>query len=52
MRVERAKRLLAGTDLTLDAVGAAVRFASHHEFSSAVRRQTGTMPRALRTASG
>ncbi len=47
-RVERAKALLAGTDLTIAEVARAVGFANHSHLSSHVRRLLGVSPGALR----
>lgn len=47
-RVERAKALLAGTDLNLAEVARAVGFANHSHLSSHVRRLLGVSPGALR----
>ena len=47
-RVERAKALLANTDLTVFEVARAVGFANHSHLSSHVRRLLGVSPGALR----
>ena len=47
-RVERAKALLAHTDLTVFEVARAVGFANHSHLSSHVRRHLGVSPGALR----
>lgn len=47
-RVERAKALLANTDLTLAEVARAVGFAHHSHLTSHVRRRLGVSPGALR----
>ena len=47
-RVERAKALLASTDLTVFEVAKAVGFANHSHLSSHVRRLLGVSPGALR----
>ena len=47
-RVERAKALLANTDLTIAEVAKAVGFANHSHLSSHVRRLLGVSPGALR----
>ena len=47
-RVERAKALLANTDLTIAEVARAVGFANHSHLSSHVRRRLGVSPGALR----
>ncbi len=47
-RVERAKALLANTDLTVFEVAKAVGFANHSHLSSHVRRLLGVSPGALR----
>ncbi len=47
-RVERAKALLANTDLTVFEVARAVGFANHSHLSSHVRRHLGVSPGALR----
>ncbi len=47
-RVERAKELLAATDLTIAEVARAVGFANHSHLSSHVRRLLGVSPGALR----
>ena len=47
-RVERAKSLLANTDLTLAEIARAVGFAHHSHLTSHVRRLAGVSPGALR----
>ena len=47
-RVERAKALLANTDLNLAEIARAVGFANHSHLSSHVRRLLGVSPGALR----
>ena len=47
-RVERAKALLANTDLTLAEIARAVGFAHHSHLTSHVRRLLGVSPGALR----
>jgi AraC family transcriptional regulator len=49
-RVERAKTLLAGTDLTVSEVAQAVGFANHSHLASHFGRMLGVSPKALRQA--
>jgi AraC family transcriptional regulator len=51
LRVERARRLLAETDLTLADVGARVGYESQSHFTKVFREATGLTPRAFREAS-
>jgi AraC family transcriptional regulator len=50
LRVERARRLLAETDLTLSEVGARVGYESQSHFTKVFREATGLTPRAFREA--
>nr|MBA3528025.1 helix-turn-helix transcriptional regulator [Propionibacteriaceae bacterium] len=47
-RVERAKALLADTDLTISEIAQAVGFADHNHLSSHIKRVLGVSPGALR----
>jgi AraC family transcriptional regulator len=51
LRVERARRLLAETDLPLAEVGARVGYESQSHFTKVFREATGLTPRAFREAS-
>jgi AraC-like DNA-binding protein len=51
LRIERARRLLAETDLTLAEVGARVGYESQSHFTKVFREATGLTPRAFREAS-
>ncbi len=48
MRVEKARQLLADTNLTVNEIADAVGFPTHSAFSSYFKRRTGTSPRAFR----
>jgi AraC family transcriptional regulator len=50
LRIERARRLLAETDLSIVEVGAAVGYASQSHFTRVFREATGLTPRAFRNA--
>jgi len=50
LRVERARRLLAETDLSITEVGARVGYASQSHFTKVFREATGLTPRAFRAA--
>lgn len=50
LRVERARRLLAESDLLIVEVGAAVGYASQSHFTKVFREATGLTPRAFRQA--
>lgn len=50
LRVERAKQLLAETDLSISELSARVGYASPSHFSKAFRQATGMTPRAFRAA--
>ena len=50
LRVERARRLLAESDLSIVEVGAAVGYASQSHFTKVFREATGLTPRAFRQA--
>ncbi|MBL8189413.1 MAG: helix-turn-helix domain-containing protein [Acidobacteria bacterium] len=50
LRVERARRLLAESDLSIVEVGAAVGYASQSHFTKVFREATGMTPRAFRQA--
>lgn len=50
LRVRRAQRLLAETDLSITEVGAQVGYASSSHFTKAFRQATGLAPRAFRAA--
>lgn len=48
IRIEKAKVLLAQTDLSISEIGFEVGFNSHTRFGSAFRKKTGATPRAYR----
>jgi AraC family transcriptional regulator len=50
LRIERARRLLAETDLPIIEVGARVGYASQSHFTKVFREATGITPRAFRNA--
>jgi AraC family transcriptional regulator len=50
LRAERARQLLADTDLSVTEVGARVGYASSSHFAKAFRQSTGLSPRAYRNA--
>ncbi len=50
MRIERARRLLAETDLPISDVGAQVGYSSQSHFTKVFREATGMTPRAFRLA--
>lgn len=50
LRISRAQRLLAETDLSVTEIGARVGYASSSHFSKAFRQATGLAPRAFRAA--
>jgi AraC-like DNA-binding protein len=50
LRVERARRLLVETDLSITEVGARVGYASQSHFTKLFREATGLTPRAFRAA--
>ncbi len=50
LRIERARRLLAETDLPITEVGAQVGYASQSHFTKIFREATGLTPRAFRSA--
>jgi AraC family transcriptional regulator len=50
LRIERARRLLAETDLPIIEVGAQVGYASQSHFTKVFREATGITPRAFRNA--
>ncbi len=50
LRIERARRLLADSDLSIVEVGAAVGYASQSHFTKVFREATGMTPRAFRQA--
>jgi AraC family transcriptional regulator len=50
LRLERARRLLAETDLSITEVGARVGYASQSHFTKVFREATGWTPRAFRQA--
>jgi len=50
LRVDRARRLLAETDLSITEIGARVGYASQSHFTKVFREATGLTPRAFRTA--
>ncbi len=50
LRVERARRLLAETDLTIVEIGAEVGYGSQSHFTKIFREATGLTPRAFRDA--
>ena len=50
LRVERARRLLAETDLSITEVGARVGYGSQSHFTKVFREATGLTPRAFREA--
>ncbi len=50
LRVERARRLLAESDLSIVEVGAAVGYASQSHFTKIFREATGLTPRSFRQA--
>lgn len=50
LRAERARRLLAETDLTITEVAARVGYSSSSHFTKAFRQATGLTPRAFRAA--
>lgn len=50
VRIERARRLLAESDLAIVEVGATVGYASQSHFTKVFREATGMTPRAFRTA--
>ncbi len=50
LRIERARRLLAESDLSIVEVGAAVGYASQSHFTKVFREATGMTPRAFRQA--
>ena len=50
LRVERARRLLAETDLALSEVGARVGYSSQSHFTRVFREATGLTPKAFRAA--
>lgn len=50
LRVERARRLLAETDLSLSEVGARVGYPSQSHFTRVFRQATGLTPKAFRAA--
>ena len=50
LRVERARRLLAETDLPVGEVGARVGYESQSHFTKIFREATGLTPRAFRAA--
>lgn len=50
LRVERARRLLAESDLSIVEIGAAVGYASQSHFTKVFREATGLTPRAFRRA--
>jgi AraC family transcriptional regulator len=50
LRIERARRLLAETDLPIIEVGAQVGYTSQSHFTKVFREATGLTPRAFRNA--
>lgn len=50
LRIERARRLLAETDLSISEVGARVGYEHQSHFTKIFREATGLAPRAFRTA--
>ncbi len=52
LRIERARRLLAETDLSIIEVGARVGYASQSHFTKIFREATGLTPRAFRKGIG
>ena len=50
LRIERARRLLAESDLPITEVGAQVGYASQSHFTKVFREATGLTPRAFRNA--
>lgn len=52
VRIERARRMLAESDLAIVEVGAAVGYASQSHFTKVFREATGMTPRAFRQAAG
>ncbi len=52
LRIERARKLLAESDLAIAEVGAAVGYASQSHFTKVFREATGMTPRAFRQAAG
>lgn len=50
LRIERARKLLAESDLSIVEVGAAVGYASQSHFTKVFREATGMTPRAFRQA--
>ena len=50
LRIEKARRLLAETDLPITEVGAQVGYASQSHFTKVFREATGLTPRAFRNA--
>jgi AraC-like DNA-binding protein len=50
LRIERARRLLAATDLPITEVGAKVSYASQSHFTKIFREATGLTPQAFRRA--
>ncbi len=50
LRIERARRLLAETDLSIVEIGAQVGYASQSHFTKVFRTATGLTPRAFRQA--
>jgi AraC-like DNA-binding protein len=50
LRVERARRLLAETDLAISEIGARVGYASQSHFTKVFREATGLTPKAFREA--
>src|SRR5262245_65119511 len=50
LRIERARRLLAESDLPIAEVGAEVGYASQSHFTKIFREATGMTPRAFRHA--
>lgn len=50
LRIERARRLLAESDLAIAEVGATVGYASQSHFTKVFREATGMTPRAFRNA--
>ncbi|HMV50902.1 MAG TPA: AraC family transcriptional regulator, partial [Blastocatellia bacterium] len=50
LRIERARRLLAESDLPITEVGAAVGYAGQSHFTKVFREATGMTPQAFRRA--
>jgi len=50
VRIERARRMLAETDLSIAEIGAQIGYASQSHFTKIFREATGLTPRAFRTA--